>query len=405
MNRPLRIALVSQEYPPETAKGGLGTQTHLKAHGLAALGHEIHVISRSLEGVASQRRDGSVNVIRVPGRERTLALHTEVADWLTYSAEVAGALQSLNQRGALDVVDFPEWAAEGYVHLVNRTEWNWIPTVIQLHGPLVMLAHTVGWPDRSSEFFRVGTHMEHTCLRLADAVFSSSRCSADWCARHYGLNADAIPVLHTGVDTCSFAPQSVPKAEQPTIVFVGRLARSKGVELLVDAAGRIAPEFPGLQLRLIGHGDPALLSALKIRAAAAGLEHGLRMPGHVDHLHLPMELSRAHLFASPSRYEGGPGFVCLEAMACELPVIACDGSGVAEVVRHGETGLLIPPDDLDALTSALRALLGDAQRRQTLGQQARRFVVAQADSRLCLSRLEQFYAAAATLGRPPTPRP
>ena len=97
-------------------------------------------------------------------------------------------------------MDFPEYGAEGYVHLLNQTEWNHIPTVIHLHGPLVMLAHTIGWPDLDSEFYRVGTEMEHTCLRLADAVFTSSRTSAEWCARQYGLDVAHVPVIHTGVD-------------------------------------------------------------------------------------------------------------------------------------------------------------------------------------------------------------
>jgi glycosyltransferase involved in cell wall biosynthesis len=388
----MRIALVSQEYPPETAKGGIGTQTFLKAHGLAALGHQIHVISRSANGQRLERMDGDVSVVRIPGFDARMEVHTESADWLSYSAEVAAAVAALHAKAPLDIIDFPEWGAEGYVHLLNRTEWNRIPTVIHLHGPLVMFAHTMGWPEMDSEFYRTGTAMESACLRLADALFSSSHCSADWCAKHYGLNRERIPVLHTGVDTRLFSPRAVPKAARPTIVFAGKLARNKGVHLLVEAACELAREFPHLHLRLLGRGEANIITELKARAESTGFPDLLDVPGFVERAELPEQFSRAHVFAAPSQYEGGPGFVYLEAMACGLPVIACEGSGVADVVRHGETGLLVPPQNVEALTMALRALLGDSFKRQQMAEHARAFVLAEADSRACIKRLESFYS-------------
>ena len=389
----MRIALVSQEYPPETAKGGIGTQTFLKAHGLAALGHEVHVISRSPDGKYSTRDDNNVHVTRIPGLESRMQIYTEVADWLGYSAEVATAVAALHAKSPLDVVDFPEWGAEGYVHLLNRTEWNRVPTVIHLHGPLVMFAHTMGWPELDSEFYRTGMGMEGTCVQLADAVFSSSKCSADWCAKYYGRNRDEIPVLHTGVDMELFSPRDVPKAKRPTIIFAGKLARNKGVHLLAEAAVRLAKEFPGLQLRLLGRGEPKILDELNNLAQSADAPDLLDAPGFVDRTELPEHFSRAHIFAAPSEYEGGPGFVYLEAMACGLPVIACTGSGAAEVVRQNENGVLVPPRDVEALTAALRSLLNDNLLREKMGAFARQFVLAEADSRACIKKLESFYTA------------
>jgi glycosyltransferase involved in cell wall biosynthesis len=391
----MRIALVSQEYPPDTAGGGLSSQTFMKAHGLAALGHEIHVISRSATRERSERSDSGIHVTRIAGLDSRMAVYTEVADWLTYSTEVAAAVAALHARTPIDVVDIPEWGAEGYVHLLNRTEWNDIPTAIHLHGPLVMFAHTMGWPEKDSEFYRVGTAMEATCVRLADAAISSSRCSADWCTKHYSPKHGRIPILHTGVDTGLFAPSGVPKSKRPTIVFAGKLVRNKGVRLLVEAVCRLVEEFPELHLRLLGRGEPAIIAELQDIARPAGRSDLLDLPGFVERAELPGELSRAHVFAAPSQYEGGPGFVYLEAMACGLPVIACAGSGAAEVVRHGENGLLVPPQDVDALTAALRSLLKDGALRQAMGENARRFVIAEADSDACLKKLESFYAAVA----------
>src|SRR6185436_3493343 len=150
----MRIALVSQEYPPETAKGGIGSQTFLKAHGLTALGHEVHVISRQPKGERTEREDTGVHVTRIPGLDARMGVYTEAADWLGYSAEVAAAIASLHAQTPLHLVEFPEWGAEGYLHLLNQTEWNRIPSVIHLNGPLVMFTHTMGWPEMDSEFYR-----------------------------------------------------------------------------------------------------------------------------------------------------------------------------------------------------------------------------------------------------------
>ena len=387
----MRIALVTQEYPPETAKGGIGSQTWIKAHGLAALGHDIHVISRAVNGPRRDYADGNVRVTRVPGVMEAAFVQTEVADWISYSMAVAGVIAELNTAKPFDLVEFPEWACEGWFHLVNRAEWNHVRTAIHLHGPLVMFAHTMGWPALDSEFFRTGAMLEGTCLHLADAIFSSSRCSADWCAKEHGIDATRVPIWHSGVDVELFSPRNAVRSGRPTIVFAGKLARNKGVHLLVEAACRLAKEFPALQLRLLGKGEEKVVTEL--RTIAAGNPGLLEFAGFIDRSALPEELSKADVFAAPSEYEGGPGFVYLEAMACGLPVIACAGSGASEVIRDGETGLLVPPRNVDALTAALRGLLSDEKRREEMGRRARAYVLAEADSRKCVKKLESLYAS------------
>jgi glycosyltransferase involved in cell wall biosynthesis len=395
----MRICLVSQEYPPETARGGIGSQTYLKAHGLRARGHEVCVLSASTDQRRHDRRDDGVRVVRIAGFHDRMAIYTEPARWLAYSTEVAATLAALHSETPIDLVEFPEWGGEGYVHLLNQTEWNHIPSVVHIHGPLVMLAHTIGWPDVHSELYRVGTAMEATSVRLADRVFSSSRCSAGWCAEHYDLDLGQIPVLHAGVDRQLFSPRDVPKDERPTVVSVGRLAENKGVCTLVEACCGLAKRYPDLRLRLIGRSEGSLAERLRQRALAAGLPELLDIVGFVDRRELPEHLSRAHLLAVPSAYEGGPGFVYLEAMACGLPVIACEGSGAAEVIRPGDNGLLVPPNDVTALAAALDPILSDAGRRQAMATNALRYVRAEADSEVCTGRIEELYRDVVAAGR------
>lgn len=389
----MRIAIVSQEYPPETAYGGIGTQNYAKAHGLTALGHDVHIISHSTDDRQHAYTDGDVQVIRIPGFDNRLAIATEEARWITYSAQVAAAVADLHARKPLDLVEFADWGSEAFIHLLNQTEWNWIPTVIHLHGPIVMFAHAIGWPDPESNFYRIASMMEETCVQRADAVFSSSRCSAQWCERYHGLNIRLIPVIHTGVDTKMFYPRDVAKADNPTVVFVGKIERNKGVELLVNAALELAEQVPNLRIQLLGRGNRELAQQLDRQAQEAGFADLLQFVGYVDQSQLPEYLSRSHVFAAPSQYEGGPGFVYLEAMACGLPVIACSGSGASEVVTPGVNGLLIPPQDRGALVEALKTLLTDERLRQELSVHALDYVVREANRENCLRRLEQFYTS------------
>jgi len=156
---------------------------------------------------------------------------------------------------------------------------------------------------------------------------------------------------------------------------------------LLEAAIKIAPAFPGLRVRMFGREEKQVAAALRKRAAAAGCEDILEFAGFADHNTLPLELSQADVFAAPSRYEGGPGFVYLEAMACGLPAIACESSGAAEVIVPGENGALVPPDNVDALADALRRLLAD----KCIGRRAREYVVRNFDTIDCVGRIESFF--------------
>ena len=117
----------------------------------------------------------------------------------------------------------------------------------------------------------------------------------------------------------------------------------------------------------------------------------LDFAGYKQKEELPDELSKAHVFAMPSYYEGGPGFSYLEAMSCGIPVIGCEGSGVAEIITSGENGILVAPKDTRALEEALRHILTDKNILNEMGRNARKYVLEYADSKICLQKLEALY--------------
>ncbi|OJF14709.1 glycosyltransferase family 4 protein [Couchioplanes caeruleus] len=382
----MRIAFAAQQFPPSA--GGISTQTAAKAYGLAALGHEVHVVTHSLDGNRSERYRDGVHVIRIPGAGFPARPYTEAGRWLGYSVAVAAELTALADGPGLDVVDLPDYGGEGYAYLAGREPRDRAPVTVQLHGPLVMLAHTIGWPEPGSTLHEIGIGMERACVRLAERIYSSSSCSADWCRRHYGAPTGPVPTLHTGVDIDRFRP--VHGAERHGVVFVGRIAESKGVLDLLDAVLAVTDPPPRLRLTAVGPGEPDTVRRLVARAAAAGRPDVLELRRPLDHDELPAVLARAAVVALPSHYEGGPGLVYLEAMACGVPVVATAAGGAVEVVQHGHTGLVVPPGDVPALTGALQALLTDPPRAARMGHEARAYVERNADRRRCLRRLESL---------------
>lgn len=375
----MRICLVSQQYPPDTARGGLGTQTWNKATALARRGHTVHVISRATGAGPSRstQGDGRVTVHRLhcpataPGET-----YEEAVYWMRYTWAVLRELQELMRTVELDVVNFPEWGAEGFAYLLDRPRGRRVPAVVHLHGPLAMFSEHLGWPERGSLLHRVGTTMEDLSIELADGLMASSAHIADFTAGRYGRERASIDVVHTGIDGEVFRPPArrTETGGRPTVLFVGNIAHNKGIETLFEAVLRLRVRYPDILLRIVGSGHEHLVGDLHRRAQLACAGANVEFCGFVPRDRLPDVYGSAHVFASPAQYEFGVANVYIEAMACGCPVIASSAGGAPEAVVHDETGLLVPPNDIGAVVAALDRILSDAPLGRRMGDAARRRV-------------------------------
>jgi len=152
----MRICLVSQEYPPETARGGIGTQTWNKARALARSGHTVHVLSSSSKSgpdLRTEIADGvTLHRMRPPG-EKTGAefpVYGAATYAVGYTWHVLHHLHHLMRTTEFDVIDCAEYGAEGFAYQLDRTPWNWVPVVVQLHAPLAMLAEHLNCPQQTA---------------------------------------------------------------------------------------------------------------------------------------------------------------------------------------------------------------------------------------------------------------
>lgn len=178
---------------------------------------------------------------------------------------------------------------------------------------------------------------------------------------------DRIRVIPNAVSPLAETPPASPAKERRSLVAMGRLDRQKGFDLLLRAVAALGSHLAPWTLTVFGEGkERAALEALR---KELGLDGRVCFPGQAQDPH--RALATGDLFVLPSRFEGFPNAL-LEAMACGLPAVAFDcPSGPAEIIRHGEDGWLVPPEDVNALSRALELAMSDAELRRRAGVKAR----------------------------------
>lgn len=182
-----------------------------------------------------------------------------------------------------------------------------------------------------------------------------------------------LEVSRLGIDPEVYAPR--PFCESPEvfeILCVGRLVAAKGQHLLVDAVAELLREGRRVRLRLIG--DGADRASLETQIRELGLASHIVLEGPVNQDRIREFYLRADCFALASFAEGIP-VVLMEAMAMEIPCVTTHITGIPELIRHGQDGLLVAPSDREGLRAAIARLIDDPELRRTLGSNARQRVL------------------------------
>ena len=273
---------------------------------------------------------------------------------------------------------------------------------------IVYTSHGLPFHDRSSplEYFLYST-VEKVGGRISDLIISQNYEDIAT-AKHLGIiSADKLGYLGNGVDIDRFnrdrldvqqqkqLRQSLGLSESTDLIVgtIGRLTRKKGMGYLIEAAAQLIPQFPYLQILIVGDElktDPEpFYDELISRIDALGITNHVTFTGHRQDI--PEILGLMDIFTLPTfTHEGLPRSI-VEAMAMNLPVIATDIRGCREVVLQDITGYIVPPQDSANLTTALAKLLSDIQLRQAYGQAGRNRIEAEYNEKIVFKRLTNFY--------------
>jgi len=336
----MKALFLTNEYPPNVY-GGAGVHVEYLSRELAKL---IDVEVRAF---------GSQDEVHDHLRVRGFGLDT--AGWIAPRNlhSIFGAVRrctDFNSAGIdADLVHCHTW----YTH------FGGILAKLNYGIPLVITSHSLEplrpWKrEQLGGGYDFSCWVERTAMEMADAVIAVSREAKTDLLRLFNIPAERIHIVYNGIDTDEYRPVSGDEALRrhnidpaiPFILFVGRIARQKGIIHLVNA---IRHMDPGFQVVLCAGAPDTPEIAAEMQAAVAAAQ-ALR-PGviwiqeMVNKATVFQLYSHAAIFCCPSIYEPF-GIINLEAMACETPVVASAVGGIKEVVVHGETGFLVPLDQL-----------------------------------------------------------
>jgi alpha-maltose-1-phosphate synthase len=376
----LRVALLTREYPPEVY-GGAGVHVEYLARDLARLAD----VTVHCWGAPRPAADG-----------RPAVVAHEAWDALSGGAPELAALRAVS-------IDLTMAAGTGDADLVHSHTWY-----ANLGGHVARLIHDVPHvatvhsleplrPWKAEQLgggYALSSFCERTALEAADAVIAVSEgMRADLLRAYPAVDPVRVEVVYNGIDAEEYRPDRGTDAlerhgidpDAPTVTFVGRITRQKGVAHLIAAMHEVDPE---VQLVLCAGAPDTPEIGAEVGGAVERLQ---RERGSVVWLAemLPRPeviqiLSHADVFACPSVYEP-LGIVNLEAMACETAVVATATGGIVEVVDDGVTGLLVPIEPVDdgtgeprepaafqsAFAQRLQELARDRQRAAQMGRAGR----------------------------------
>jgi glycosyltransferase involved in cell wall biosynthesis len=230
---------------------------------------------------------------------------------------------------------------------------------------------------------------------LADVHIAVSRGLARYLAETEGFAEDGFQIVHYGIQA---GPPPQPYDGPPRLLAVGRLIPIKGHLVLLRAFARALKEVPELELRVAGQGP--LHPALRSVAAELGLEPNVRLLGQVTPIQKAIE--EVSVVVVPSLGEGF-GMVALEAMERARPVIASAVGGLVDIVRDGETGILVPAGEVEPLANAIVDLVSNPKRARKLGAAGREHALEWFHDDRSLERTELLYRSLLDAKRWPSP--
>jgi len=228
---------------------------------------------------------------------------------------------------------------------------------------------------------------------IASVIVCPARAMVDDSVSFYGCAREKMRVIPNGVDLeamegmkAEFPVHPWVLESGPTVVAAGRLCRQKGFDLLFEAFGRIAREFPAVRLIILGKGEER--DVLRALADSLGISARVDFPGWLSNPHAV--ISRASVFVLSSRYEGFPNAL-LEAMACGTPVVSTDCPSGPREILEGGAGLLVPNENPAAMAKALQALLSDPLLRERVGRRGKARVEERYSLRKMVSAYERLF--------------
>ncbi|TLP75812.1 glycosyltransferase [Nesterenkonia sphaerica] len=362
--KPLTVLIAADTYPPDV--NGAAIFGYRLARHMTARGHEVHIAAaRPVPGpdVVEHRAEATVH------RFRSFKAPTHEYHRLCLPLLVEPAMRRLIAQIQPDVVHVQCHYMIGKAAILAADAAR-VRTVATNHFMPENLDPFLPFPRWFKRIVARNSWRDMGRLMgRASVVTTPTPLAADTMRAKAGL--EHVLPLSNGIDVDYYSPrpgEEIPRRAQPTVLFVGRLAVEKNVDVLIDAVAKTDPEL-GVCAEIVGDGDQR--DKLRDQTAQLGIEDRITFRGHVDDAQLREAYIAADVFCQPGTSEL-QSLVSLEAMSAAKPVVLADALALPHLVAEGENGYLFEPFNSDHLAQQLnRIFRASPQQRATMGKVSR----------------------------------
>lgn len=361
----MKIMMLSWEYPPKSV-GGLAQHVYDLTEALARTGEDVHLVTVGTKGAPEFEDVRGVKVYRVNPYEVSSG---DFVHWVTQLnlALLERAVSVINDEGAFNIVHGHDWLV-AYASRAIKHAYR-LPLVTTIHA--TEYGRNYGLHN---DMQRHISQLEWWMIYESWMVICCSRYMKGELQHVFQAPGDKLRIIPNGVNTANFQLKSnlyrredYASPRQQIVLYVGRLVREKGVQVLIDAIPHILKYRPDTKFIIAGKGPYE--NNLKNQAAARGVAHRVYFTGYVNDDLRNALYSYASVSVIPSLYEPF-GIVALEAMAAKSPVIVSDVGGLGEIIQHGVDGLKAYPGNSQSLADMVISLLGNPGLADNIRRQA-----------------------------------
>ncbi len=362
----MRILIINYEYPPIGGGGGFVTRDIIEY--IAAIGHDITVITSGFGNLSNKEIINGVEVIRVPVFFRKAMEVANVPSMLCYLP--TGILRAIlyKRMSSFDIINTHFAIPSGPVGFVLSKLFR-IPNVLSIHGGDIFDPSKPSSPHKTP----VISHLVKFMLDSADQVVAQSDDTRKNAVKYYSTKRK-IDIIPLGIKKPSYIKKERIHFgfDEDEILFItiGRLVTRKNIISALLALSELSERF---KFRFLVIGDGPEKEMLKHTAAKIGLEKRVVFFGNVSDEVKFQLLEISDCYLSTALHEGF-GLVFLEAMECGLPIVCYNRGGQNDFLSNGETGFLVELGDMDAFKERLLDIVNNPTLRETIGVNNRKIV-------------------------------
>jgi glycosyltransferase involved in cell wall biosynthesis len=365
MNRKYKIAVVAA--CPFPYPRGTPIRIMRMSEGLAARGHEVHVITYHL---GQNVEDLPFKIHRIPN----VRTYHKLSPGPTYQkiaildVLLCMKLFEVVHRANFDVIHAHHF--EGLLASLPVARANHIPLIFDIHTLLTseLPKYPMGLSVQTLQ--NIGNLLDHLLPQRADHIVSVTDLIRSRLIDEIGIRPDHVTTIYGGVEADHFSLQTPPAPDSSirTLIYTGNLAPYQGIDLMFQAFRKLLDKRPEIRLKIITNSS---IEPYSDTIAKLGLQNNLIVE-EADYFHIPAHLHLADIALHPRVHSDGLPLKLLNYMATGRPIISFQGS--AEVLEHERTGLIVPNNDVDGFANAVLRLLDNPQFAEVLGKNAQSHV-------------------------------